>query len=129
MIRVFVLITVLLQRAIVYSNSDAEKRDVEATESLPSSEELKEQLIEDLLGFEESPPYERWRTNNGTNSTDSEPLVDPVVAAAAVFVGVPIALVAAAPPPLPMFPPQGLPQPGTETGGAGSLPSTALTVI
>ena len=126
MIRALVIITILIQGATVYSKTGVEKPDIEVIEDhLPSAWEL----FEDLEGFEEAPNYVLWRTNNGTNSTDSEPFVDPVVAAAAVFIGVPIALLAAAPSPLPMFPPEGLPQPGTETEGAGVLPSSSLTVI
>ena len=39
-----------------------------------------------------------------------------------------LALAAAAPPPLPLFPPQGLPQPGVISGGGGAIPASALTV-
>ena len=55
------------------------------------------------------------------------------MAAAAAIAG-PLVLAAVAPPPLPMFPPQGLPQPsvgsapGAGGGGGGSLPSASLTV-
>ena len=56
-------------------------------------------------------------------------------AVAAAAVSAPIALAAVSPPPLPMFPPQGLPQPtvngaptGGGAGGGGTLPSSAITV-
>ena len=56
-------------------------------------------------------------------------------AAAVVAATAPIALAAVSPPPLAMFPPQGLPQPtasgapvGGGGGGGGILPSSAVTV-
>ena len=55
-------------------------------------------------------------------------------AVAAAAVAAPVALAAVAPPPLPMFPPQGLPQPTASGapagggGGGGSLPTSAITV-
>ena len=64
----------------------------------------------------------------------SELLENPAAAAAAAAVLGPLALATIAPPPLPMFPPQGLPQPssggapGAGGGGGGSLPSAALAV-
>ena len=64
----------------------------------------------------------------------SEFLTNPTAVAAAAAIAGPLALAAVVPPPLPMFPPQGLPQPnagsvpGAGGGGGGSLPSTALTV-
>ena len=64
----------------------------------------------------------------------SEFLTNPTAVAAAAAIAGPLALAAVVPPPLPMFPPQGLPQPnagsvpGAGGGGGGSLPSAALTV-
>ena len=48
------------------------------------------------------------------------PTIAQTVAAAAIF--------AISPPPLPLFPPQGLPQPGSLSGGGGALPSIAIGV-
>ena len=45
----------------------------------------------------------------------------------ATTVGV-VALAALAPPPLVMFPPLGVPQPGALSGGGGALPAAALSV-
>ena len=64
----------------------------------------------------------------------SEFLENPAAMAAAAAIVGPLALATVVPPPLPMFPPQGLPQPnagnvpGAGGGGGGSLPSTALAV-
>ena len=71
-------------------------------------------------------PYVQFRSSNGTDNTTVE--ISPVVVAAAAVIGVPIALAAIAPPPLPMFPPQGVPQPGAASGGGGALPATVLAV-
>ena len=52
------------------------------------------------------------------------------MAVAAAIIGLPIAVAALAPPPLPMFPPQGVPQPGLSggSGGGGALPSSVIGV-
>ena len=49
-------------------------------------------------------------------------------AVAATVIVAPIVLAALAPPPLPMFPPQGVPQPGAVSGGGGTLPTSVLVV-
>ena len=53
------------------------------------------------------------------------------MAIAASIVGLPIAVAAIAPPPLPMFPPQGVPQPsvGGGSGGGGAIPSSVVGVM
>ena len=53
------------------------------------------------------------------------------MAAATAIIGIPIAVAALAPPPLPMFPPQGAPQPGVRggaSGGGGAFPTTVIGV-
>ena len=61
---------------------------------------------------------------NHYNITERPPLVTAAAAAIAAL----IALVAISPPPLAMFPPQGVPQPGAVSEGGGALPASALTV-
>ena len=102
MIRVFVLVTVLLQRAAVCSDSDAGNPDVEGTNN----------------------------GTNSTDSVVAAAMSVgiPIAAAAALFVGVPIAVAAFSPPPLNIFPPQGAPQPGAIASGGGVTPSAALQV-
>ena len=74
----------------------------------------------------------QWRIDNGTNSSnliaDSDPTMDPVVITLAALVGAPILLAAVAPPQLPVFPPQGVPQPGSLAEGGGLLPASAIIV-
>ena len=66
-----------------------------------------------------------------TKFTES-PIILPEVAdaatVAAAAIGAPLTLAALAPPPLPMFLPQGIPQPGAVLNGAGALPGTVFVV-
>ena len=56
-------------------------------------------------------------------------LQNPEAAAAAAVVTAPLAVAALSPPPLPMFPPQGVPQPGGPvSGGVGALPMAVIGV-
>ena len=63
-----------------------------------------------------------------TEDTELIPEETQMVIAAATVISAPIALAALAPPPLPMFPPQGIIQPGNVVGGGGGIPASVLTV-
>ena len=56
---------------------------------------------------------------NGRNNSNEDLIINPSIVTMATLVGVPILLTALAPPPLPMFPPQGSIQPGSVTEGGG----------
>ena len=56
---------------------------------------------------------------NGRNNSNEDPIINPSIVTVATLLGVPILLTALAPPPLPMFPPQGAIQPGSVREGGG----------
>ena len=98
-----------------------------------SVDSLKEEWVQESDFFELMEPINgQWRIDNGTNSSnliaDSDPTMDPVVITLAALVGAPILLAAVAPPQLPVFPPQGVPQPGSLAEGGGLLPASAIIV-
>ena len=75
------------------------------------------------------PIYPQWRIGNETtqtNSTISDPIIDPVVATLATLIIAPVIVAAIAPPTLLTFP---TPQPGAVAQGGGVLPLTAIQVI
>ena len=77
------------------------------------------------------PIYPQWRNStstnlNETNSTSSDPIIDPVVATLATLIIAPVIVAAIAPPTLSTFP---TPQPGAVAQGGGVLPLTAIQVI
>ena len=55
----------------------------------------------------------------GRNNSNEDQIINPSIVTLATLVGVPVLLTALAPPPLPMFPPQGAIQPGSVTEGGG----------
>ena len=55
-------------------------------------------------------------------------MISPEAAAVLTAIGAPVVLAALAPPPLPMFPPQGVPQPGFVARSGGALPATVFVV-
>ena len=65
---------------------------------------------------------------NDANNTEADLIIYSATLAATALIGVPVLLAAIAPPPLTMFPPQGLPQPGSVTEGGGILPSSEFIV-
>ena len=60
-------------------------------------------------------------------STDP-PLISQEAAAILTTTGLLLTLAVLAPPPLPLFPPQGVAQPGSVTSGGGALPSSVFAV-
>ena len=72
------------------------------------------------------PIYPQWRISNETNSTTSDPIVDPVVATLATIIIAPVIVAAIAPPTLSTLP---TPQPGAVAQGGGALPLPAIQVI
>ena len=72
------------------------------------------------------PIYPQWRSSNETNSTTSDPIIDPVVATLATIIIAPVIVAAIAPPTLSTFP---TPQPGAVAQGGGALPLPAIQVI
>ena len=72
------------------------------------------------------PIYPQWRISNETNSTTSDPIIDPVVATLATIIIAPVIVAAIAPPTLSTFP---TPQPGAVAQGGGTLPLPAIQVI
>ena len=72
------------------------------------------------------PIYPQWRISNETNSTTSDPIIDPVVATLATIIIAPVIVAAIAPPTLSTFP---TPQPGAVGQGGGALPLPAIQVI
>jgi len=109
---IFVVLALSLQSMCIYSTNNEMERIQEESEFF--------EVIQVIGGYSGA----QWRVGNETNSNDS--IIDPVVVAAAALIGAPIALAALAPPPLPRFPPQGVPQPGATATGGGALPTTAL---
>ena len=72
----------------------------------------------------------QWRSGNGIlrNENNSDPFIQPIIIAVSALIGVPILLATMAPEELPMFPPQGLPQPGSVTEGGGEQPFSEIIV-
>ena len=117
---IVLLLTLNIQLVYLNSTNDLKKTIQEESEYF---EDLKNILDESDLTELMEP---QWRAANETNSYDTE--IEPLLAIAAALIGAPIVLAALAPPPLPMFPPQGVPQPGQEEAGGGSLPTPGFIV-
>ena len=117
---IVLLLTINIQLVCLNSTNDLKKTIQEESEYF---EDLRNLLDESDLTELMEP---QWRAANETNSYDTE--IEPLLAIAAALIGAPIVLAALAPPPLPMFPPQGVPQPGQVEAGGGAVPTPGSIV-
>ena len=85
--------------------------------------QLFERLEEDVF---------QWRSDNGTTDNTEATIQNTLILTEAIakgVVGAAIAIALLPPLILPIYPPQGVPQPGNIPSGGGLLPTTALIVI
>ena len=112
----FVLVVSFFTQTCVCSNQDLR-------ELIKDKAEIFETLEQDFF---------EWRSDNGTTHTTDATIQNTLILAGAIAKGVVGAAVAIALLPpliLPIYPPQGVPQPGNIPSGGGLLPTTALLVI
>ena len=88
---------------------------------------MKNQIDESELFELMEPIYPQWRIGNETNSTNSDPIIDPVIATFATLIVAPVIIASIAPPILSTFPTT--PEPGVVAQGGGTLPLPAIQVI
>ena len=98
-----------------------------------SNQDLRE-IIKDkaeIFGTLEEEIFE-WRSDNGTTDNTDATIQNTLILAGAIakgVVGAAIAIALLPPLILPVYPPQGVTQPGNIPSGGGLLPTTALLVI
>ena len=112
----FVLVVTFLTETCVCSNQDLR-------EIIKGKAEIFETLEEDVF---------EWRSDNGTTGNTEATIQNTLILTEAIAKGVVGAAIAIALLPsliLPIYPPQGVPQPGNIPSGGGLLPTTALLVI
>ena len=112
----FVLVVTFFTQTCVCSNQDLR-------EIIKDKAEIFETFEEDLF---------EWRSDNGTTDNTEATVQNTLIVAGAIakgVVGAAIAIALLPPLTLPVYPPQGVPQPGNIPSGGGLLPTTALLVI
>ena len=112
----FVLVVTFLTETCVCSNQDLR-------EIIKGKAEIFETLEEDVF---------EWRSDNGTTDNTEATIQNTLILTEAIakgVVGAAIAIALLPPLILPIYPPQGVPQPGNIPSGGGLLPTTALQVI
>ena len=112
----FVLVVTFLTKTCVCSNQDLR-------EIIKDKAELFEILEEDVF---------QWRSDNGTTDNTEATIQNTLILTEAIakgVVGAAITIALLPPLILPIYPPQGVPQPGNIPSGGGLLPTTALLVI
>ena len=112
----FVLAVTFFTQACVCSNQDLR-------EIIKDKAELFEILEEDVF---------QWRSDNGTTYNTEATIQNTLILSGAIakgVVGAAIAIALLPPLILPIYPPQGVPQPGNIPSGGGLLPTTAILVI
>ena len=112
----FVLVVTFLTETCVCSNQDLR-------EIIKGKAEIFETLDEDVF---------EWRSDNGTTDNTEAIIQNTWIVTGAIakgVVGAAIAIALLPPLILPIYPPQGVPQPGNIPSGGGLLPTTALIVI
>ena len=116
MLYAFVLVVTFLTETCVCSNQDLR-------EIIKDKAEVFETLDEDVF---------EWRSDNGTTDNTDATVQNTLILTEAIakgVVGAAIAIALLPPLILPIYPPQGVPQPGNIPSGGGLLPTTALLVI
>ena len=112
----FVLVVTFLTETCVCSNQDLR-------EIIKGKAEIFETLEEDVF---------EWRSDNGTTDNTEATIQNTLILTEAIakgVVGAAITIALLPPLILPIYPPQGVPQPGNIPSGGGLLPTTALLVI
>ena len=112
----FVLVVTFLTETCVCSNQDLR-------EIIKGKAEIFETLEEDVF---------EWRSDNGTTDNTEATIQNTLILTEAIakgVVGAAITIALLPPLILPIYPPQGVPQPGNIPSGGGLLPTTALIVI
>ena len=112
----FVLVATLFIQTCVCSNQDLR-------EMIKDKSQLFERLEEDVF---------QWRSDNGTTDNTEATIQNTLILTEAIakgVVGAAISIALLPPLILPIYPPQGFPQPGNIPSGGGLLPTTALLVI
>ena len=112
----FGLVVTFLTETCVCSNQDLR-------EIIKGKSEIFETLEEDVF---------EWRSDNGTTDNTEATIQNTLILTEAIakgVVGAAIAIALLPPLTLPVYPPQGVPQPGNIPSGGGLLPTTPLLVI
>ena len=112
----FVLVVTFFTQTCVCSNQDLR-------EIIKGKAEIFETLEEDVF---------EWRSDNGTTDNTEATIQNTLILTEAIakgVVGAAITIALLPPLILPIYPPQGVPQPGNIPSGGGLLPTTALQVI
>ena len=112
----FVLVVTVFTETCVCSNQDLK-------EIIKDKAEIFETFQEDFF---------EWRSDNGTTDNTDATIQNALIVSGAIakgVVGAAITIALLPPLILPIYPPQGVPQPGNIPSGGGLLPTTALLVI
>ena len=112
----FVLVVTVFTETCVCSNQDLK-------EIIKDNAEIFETFEEDFF---------EWRSDNGTTDNTDATIQNTLIVSGAIakgVVGAAITIALLPPLILPIYPPQGVPQPGNIPSGGGLLPTTALLVI
>ena len=112
----FVLVVTFPTETCVCSNQDLR-------EIIKGKAEIFETLEEDVF---------EWRSDNGTTDNTEATIQNTLILTEAIakgVVGAAITIALLPPLILPIYPPQGVPQPGNIPSGGGLIPTTALLVI
>ena len=112
----FVLVVTFFTQTCVCLNQDLR-------EIIKGKAEIFETLEEDVF---------EWRSDNGTTDNTEATIQNTLILTEAIakgVVGAAITIALLPPLILPIYPPQGVPQPGNIPSGGGLLPTTALLVI
>ena len=110
------MVVTFLTETCVCSNQDLR-------EIIKGKAEIFETLEEDVF---------EWRSDNGTTDNTEATIQNTLILTEAIakgVVGAAITIALLPPLTLPIYPPQGVPQPGNIPSGGGLLPTTALQVI
>ena len=111
-----VLVVTFFTETCVCSNQDLR-------EMIKDKSQLFERLEEDVF---------QWRSDNGTTDNTEATIQNTLILTEAIakgVVGAAISIALLPPLILPIYPPQGVPQPGNIPSGGGLLPTTAILVI
>ena len=112
----FILVATFFTQTCVCSNQDLR-------EMIKDKSQLFETLDEDVF---------QWRSDNGTTDNTEAIIQNTWIVTGAIakgVVGAAITIALLPPLILPIYPPQGVPQPGNIPSGGGLLPTTAILVI